>query len=353
MKTSKLMSVGVFCAIALGTGSRVAAADAVADFYQGKQITMYIGVPPSGAYDIYARVIARFMGNYLPGNPTFIPKNRPGAASLALMNDLYNVLPQDGTAVGAFTRSIALEQLLGRPHSRFDPTKVNWLGSANNETSVCAVWHTAGIKTPEEFMTRPVLVAGTAPGAETDMYPTALNNLVGTKFKIITGYPGANDLTLAMERGETQGRCGWTWSSLVSTSPDLLEQHKVAIMIQLAAEKHPDLPNVPLATDFAKRPQDRQALELIFSSQIMGRPFAAPPNVPADRLKALRDAFDATMKDAEFRAMLTKQKLDVAPVSGTALQALIVRMFQTPEDVVQLASDAITRTDRTEIIQKK
>ena len=352
MKIVGWFGAGLLCVAAL-TATRSVQADALSDFYRGKTVTMYIGVPPSGAYDVYARVIARYMGNYIPGNPTLIAKNRPGAASLALMNDLFNVLPKDGTAIGAFTRSIALEQLLGRPGSHFDPTKVNWLGSANNETSVCAVWHTAGIKTPQDFMEKPVLLAGTAPGAETDMYPTALNNLLGTHFKIITGYPGANDLTLAMERGETQGRCGWTWSSITSTSPDLLEQHKIGIMIQLAADRHPDLKDVPSVLEFAKSPEDKQALELIFSSQIMGRPFAAPPNLPVDRLKALRDAFDATMKDADFRATLAKQKLDVTPVSGVELQALVDKMFAMPADVVKLASDAITRTDRTEIIQKK
>jgi len=318
-----------------------AAADDVADFYKGKSATLYLGYPPSGAYDIYARLIARYLTRYVPGNPQFILRHKPGGASLNLVNELYNVLPRDGSVIGMFARSVALNRLLGREGANFDPVEFNWIGSANNEVSICGVWHGVGVRSIEEFMSRPLVFAANAPGAESDVYPNILNNLLGTKFKVVAGYPGVNDLTLAMERGEADARCGWSWGAVKAAKPDWLRDKKIYIAVQFATKKHPELPDVPLATDLARNDRERQALDLILTQQVMGRPFAAPPKVPPERVTALRRAFDATLKDPEFLAEADKLQLEIAPVDGEGLQAMVERMFKASPDVIEAARQAI------------
>src|SRR4051812_28379711 len=317
------------------------AADDVADFYKGKTASLYLGYPPSGAYDIYARLIARYMTKYVPGNPQFIVRHKPGAASLNLVNELYNVLPRDGSVIGMFARSVALNRLLGREGANFDPVEFNWIGSANNEVSICGVWHGVGVRSIEDFMSRPLVFAANAPGAESDVYPNILNNLLGTKFKVVAGYPGVNDLTLALERGEADARCGWSWGAVKAAKPDWLRDKKIYIAVQFATKKHPELPDVPLATELARNDRERQALDLILTQQVMGRPFAAPPKVPAERVMALRRAFDAIMKDPEFLAEADKLQLEIAPVDGESLQAMVERMFKSSPDVIEAARQAI------------
>jgi tripartite-type tricarboxylate transporter receptor subunit TctC len=316
-------------------------ADDVSDFYRGKSVSLFVGYPPGGAYDVYARLIARFMPKYLPGNPAFVVRNKPGAASLNLVNELANVLPRDGSVIGMFARSVAMDRLLGREGANFNPVELNWIGSANNEVSTCAVWHGLGIHTIAEFMARPIIFGANAPGSESDIYPNILNNLLGTKFKVVTGYPGVNDLLLAMERGETQGRCGWTWAAAKAAKPYWIRDKKVYIAVQFATARHPELPDVPLVTELARNDRERAALDLILSMQEMGRPFAAPPKVPAERVAALRQAFRQTMRDREFVAEADKQKLEIQPVEGEALQTLVARMFQAPPEVVDDARKAI------------
>jgi hypothetical protein len=316
-------------------------ADDVADFYKGKNATLYLGYPPGGAYDIYARLVGRYLTKYVPGNPQFIVRHKPGAASLNLVNELYNVVPRDGSVIGMFARSVALGRLLGRDGSNFNPVELGWIGSANNEVSICGVWHGVGIHTTEEFMARPLVFAANAPGAESDVYPTILNNLLGTKFKVVAGYPGVNDLTLALERGEADARCGWSWGAAKAAKPDWIRDKKIFIAIQFATEKHPELPTVPLVTDLARTSQQRQALDLILTQQVMGRPFAAPPGLPPERLHALRRAFDATLRDAEFLAEAEKLALEINPVSGERLQAMVEDMFKAPPDAIEAARKAI------------
>jgi tripartite-type tricarboxylate transporter receptor subunit TctC len=316
-------------------------ADDIADFYKGKSATLYLGYPPGGAYDIYARLVGRYLTKYVPGNPQFIVRHKPGAASLNLVNELYSVLPRDGSVIGMFARSVALNRLLGREGANFNPVEFNWIGSANNEVSICGVWHGVGVRSIEDFMSRPLIFAANAPGAESDVYPNILNNLLGTKFKVVAGYPGVNDLTLAMERGEADARCGWSWGAVKAAKPDWLREKKIYIAVQFATKKHPELPDVPLATDLARNDRERQALDLILTQQVMGRPFSAPPHVPADRVAALRRAFDQTMKDPEFLAEADKAQLEIAPVDGETLQAMVERMFKAPKDVVEAARQAI------------
>jgi tripartite-type tricarboxylate transporter receptor subunit TctC len=332
-------------AAAAGTAAMLcvppAAADDVADFYRGKTASLYLGYPPSGAYDIYARLIARYMSKYVPGNPQFIVRYKPGAASLNLANELYNVMPRDGSVIGMFARSVALNRLLGREGANFNPVEFNWIGSANNEVSICGVWHGVGVWTTKDFISRPLVFAANAPGAESDVYPNILNNLLGTKFKVVAGYPGVNDLTLALERGEADARCGWSWGAVKAAKPDWLRDKKIYIAVQFATKKHPELPDVPLATDLARNEKERAALDLILTQQVMGRPFAAPPKVPTERVTALRRAFDQTMRDPEFLAEADKSKLEIAPVDGEALQAMVEHMFQSPQGVIDDARRAI------------
>jgi tripartite-type tricarboxylate transporter receptor subunit TctC len=242
--------------------------------------------------------------------------------------------------------------LWGNPGAKFDPTKLSWIGSANNEVSVCAFMTSAGIKTTEDFLTKEIVVGGTGPGADTDLFPMVMNNVLGTHYRLITGYPGGNDINLAMERGEVQGRCGWSWSSVVATRPQWLKENKIYVAGQIALNKHPDLPNVPLVLDLAKNKRDRDVLEVVFSGQPMGRPYAAPPAIPADRLKALRDAFDATMKDKDFLAEAEKAKLEITPVDGAAVQKIVDTVAAKPKDILQQAKDATTRTDKIQIQNK-
>jgi tripartite-type tricarboxylate transporter receptor subunit TctC len=315
-----------------------------AAFYRGRTITLYIGSSAGGAYDVYARMLARHIGRHIPGNPRIVPSNMEGAGSLRLTNYLYNAARKDGTEIGTINRGAPFEPLIGEEDlARFDPARFTWIGSIANEVSICAVWERAGIETFDELFTRELTVGGTASGADTNQFPKVINGVLGTKMRIVSGYPGGNDIDLAMERGEVDGRCGWSWSSVVSTHKQWLEQGSIKVLVQLALQKHPDLPEVPLIMDYAKTDEERAMLRLIFSRAALGCPFLAPPDVPADRAAALRTAFDDTMKDPEFLAEAMKATLEVAPVSGNELQDLIADIYRTPKDVVDKTRAIVMR----------
>jgi tripartite-type tricarboxylate transporter receptor subunit TctC len=339
MRLSKL-ACGLFAA-ALLTGT-CAQAQTPSDFYRGKNVELYIGYSVGGGYDIYARLLAKHMGKHIPGNPNVLPKNMEGAGSLRLANWLYNIAPKDGTAFGMIGRGTGFDPLLGRTKgAQFDATKYNWLGSANDEVSVCVAWHTSGIRKFEELLTKELTVGGTGAAADTDQFPRIMNAMLGTKMKIVTGYPGGNDVGLAMERGEVNGRCGWSWSSVKATHPKWIEEKKINVLIQLALEKHPDLKDVPLITDLATTEEQRAIFRLIFARQVMGRPFLAPPGIPADRAAALRKAFMDTMKDKEFLADAEKGQLEITPVSGEDIQKLVIETHQTPAEIAKKAGDLL------------
>lgn len=272
------------------------------DFFKGRTIDLYIGYSVGGGYDVYARMIARHMGRHIPGNPTVIPKNMEGAGSIRLANWLYNVAPRDGTAFGTVSRGAPFDPLLGSPATQFDAREFNWIGSANNEVSVCVAWHATGIATFQDLLTRELVVGGSSAASDTDQFAKLLNALFGTKLRVATGYPGGNEINLAIERGEVGGRCGWSWSSVVATHKHWLDQKRIAVLIQTALTKHADLSDVPLIADLAKTEEQRQIVRLIFARQVMGRPFMAPPGVPPERADILRDAFMSTMKDPQFLA---------------------------------------------------
>jgi tripartite-type tricarboxylate transporter receptor subunit TctC len=319
----------------------VAHTQSPADFYKGKNVDLYIGYSAGGGYDVYARSLARHMGRFIPGNPTIVPKNMPGAGSLVLANWLYNVAPKDGTAFGIIGRGTAFDPLLGSTKAQFDAAKFNWIGSMNDEVSVCVAWHTTGITELEQVKQNELTVGGTGPAADTDQFPKVLNATIGTKFKIIAGYPGGNDIDLAMERGEVMGRCGWSWSSVTATHKNWIDEQRINVLVQLSLSKHPDLPKIPLIMDFAKSNEEKQIFKLVFARQPMGRPFLMPPGIPADRMVALRKAFMDTMKDREFLADAEKMKLEINPVSGDAVQEIVQQVYQTPKSIAAAVADMV------------
>jgi len=318
-----------------------AQADAVADFYRGRNVTVIVGYSAGGGYDLYARALARHMGKHVPGNPTFIVQNMHGAGSLNAANYLYNVAPKDGISFGTFARGLAMEPLIGTAKVMFDATKYTWLGSGTNEVSVCATWKSSPIKTWEDALAKPFAVAGEGLGSDPDTFALMMRNEFGTKLKLITGYPGTSDMNIAIERGEVDGRCGWSWSSVMSTRGNWVKEKKIHILVQLALQKHADLPDVPLVTEQAKNLEQKQILTLIFARQALGRPYLAPPGIPADRAATLRKAFMDTMKDKEFLAEAEKAQLEITPIDGEALQKLVSDVYATPPEIAKKAAEAL------------
>lgn len=338
MKPITCLSVLVAAATFIAQPSR---ADEIEDFYKGKTLGMYIGYGPGGTYDLSARLLSRYMPRYLPGNPTMVPRNRPGAGGFALAAELYNTLPQDGTALGTFARNAPQDEVLGRVQTNFKSQNFHWIGTPSNDLGVCAVWNNVGIATTEDFLNKPVVV-GAIPQSGTDMYPMMLNKLLHTKLKIVTGYQGSSDISLAIERGEVQGRCGWSWST-VSTEGNWLRDKKIIVTIQLAARKIPQLPDVPLVTEFAKTPLDKRIIEYIVSADLIGRPIVAPPGVPANRVKALRDAFDRSMKDPDLIKDAAQIQLNIDPINGVELQKIVMNLFTADPEVIEGAKRATAK----------
>jgi tripartite-type tricarboxylate transporter receptor subunit TctC len=337
----RLALAGICVAAIVMPLSHAAKADPVTDFYRGRTVTVIVGYTAGGGYDIYARALARHMGKHLAGNPTFIVQNITGAGSLNAANHIYNISPKDGTAFGTFGRGIAMEPLIGTAtKAQFDATKFTWLGSATNEVSLCAVWHASPVKTWADALKTPFTAGGEGSGSDPDVFAALLRNTFGVKLKLVSGYHGTSDMILAMERGEVDARCGWSWSSIKSTRPSWITEKKLNYLVHLSETKAPELPDVPLISDFANDRQ-KQILKLVLSRQIMGRPFAAPPGLPEDRKLALRKAFDDTLKDPAFLEEAEKLKLEVNPVSGVEVNKLMEELYRTPKDIVDETRTAI------------
>jgi tripartite-type tricarboxylate transporter receptor subunit TctC len=321
--------------------SGAAHANPVAEFYRGKNIALVIGYTAGGGYDLYGRVLARHMPKHIPGNPTIIPQNMPGAGSLKAANFIYGIAPKDGLTMGIVTRAMATDPLLGE--SKFDPRKFTWIGSTTSETSVCATWGTSTVKTWADMFGTAFTMGGSAQGSEPDSFTLLLKNVFGVHVRLVSGYPGGNDINLAIERGEVDGRCGWSLSSIKSQRPDWLRDKKINILTQLALRKHPDLPDVPLLLELTQTDEQRQIVKLVIASLVLGRPFFAPPGIPEDRKAALRQAFDETMKDPEFLQEAAKLDLEIEPVTATAINSLLADLYQTPKSAVEKAAAAIRR----------
>jgi tripartite-type tricarboxylate transporter receptor subunit TctC len=314
------------------------------DFYAGKAIEMLIGFSAGGGYDLYARTLARYLGRHIPGNPQIVPQNMPGAGSLKLVNYLYNVAPKDGTAIGHFAPGITAEPLLGHGEgAQFDATKFGWLGSVSQEVSVCAFMASTGIASLQDMQTKPTVIGASGGGAESDVFATVLRSMFHMPIRIVTGYPGGTEITLAMQRHEVDGRCGWSWTSLLSRNKAVLTSKEINVTLQVALTKDDDpyLAGVPLIMDLTSDPAEHAALKLIVSRQSIARPFAMPPGVPAERLAMLRGAFDATMKDADFLAEARTADLDVRPVAGAAVETLIKDIYASPPEAIRLATEAM------------
>ena len=332
--------IGLACV----TASAGVLADAVADFYKGKDVELYIGYKPGGGYDGYARLIARHMGKHIPGNPNIVPKNMPGAGSVKLTNWLWEGAPQDGTVFGAVSRGVPFEPLLGNKKAKFSADQFHWVGSANNEVSICATVKKTGIKSWKNLRDRQVLTGGNGSGSDTEQFPKLLNAVLDTKFKVVGPYGGGSDIVKAMIAGELEARCGWSWSSIKSKNKDLLESGDLVLLMQMSTVKHPELPDVPLVMDLVRSYNSKkqtQMLNLMFARQGLGRPYVTPPGVPSDRAAALQAAFTATMSDPEFLADAKKGGFDLAPITGNEVAGLVNTAYGTPESVIQEVISAI------------
>ena len=332
------MAAGLFAMAALPT---LAGAESPADFYRGKSLDLEIGYSVGGGYDLYARLLARHLGAHIPGSPTVVPRNMEGAGSLRLANYLYSAAPRDGSVIGATSRGAAFDPLLNEPGAQFDASKFSFIGSANNEVSVCVALRSSGITKFEDLLSQSLTVGSTGVADDTYQFPAITNAVLGTKFKIITGYPGGNDVSLALDRGEVQGRCGWSWSSIKATRPDWIASKKIVVLVQMSLQKHPELPDVPLVVDLAQTDEQRQILKLIFARQVMGRPFLAPPGIAPERAAILRKAFIDTMADPAFLADAEKTQLEVNPVSGEEVQKLVAEVYRTPAEVAMKAAQIL------------
>ena len=333
-------SLAGVCALALGGFmggfASPAAAQSPADFYKGKSIDLIIGFTQGGGYDVYARVVGRHMEKHIPGQPKIIPKQMTGAGSRKAAGYVYNVAAQDGTTLATADQSLPLQQALEEPGLQFDATKLQWIGNVNADINTLAVWHTHGITSIEQCKSAEVVLGATGPNTSAQ-YPQVMNNLLGTKFKIISGYPGGADINLAMERGEVVGRGSNAWASWKSTKADWLRDKKVNILVQIGLEKAPDLPDVPLLMDLAGNDEDRAVLRLLSAPTAVGRPIFSTPNVPMDRVTVLRRAFDATVKDPRFLEDAKKIGLEVNPATGEQIQQILKDVYSLPPAVVDKA----------------
>jgi tripartite-type tricarboxylate transporter receptor subunit TctC len=319
--------------------TQIAKAKSSVDF-AGKTINLLIGFGPGGANDVWARVISKHMPKYLPGNPTIVPQNYPGAGGLRLINELYNASPKDGTYIGLVNRGLAFEPLLGGANTRFDATKMNWIGSPDRDITVCASRKDAEVQTMQDLFSKTLVVGATGSGADTAIYPQFLAELLGMKFKIIQGYPGSKEISIAMERNEVEGIC-LAYESLMRQN--LARTGQVNILFQAALQPDPRLKDVPIGTDLARSEKDREVLKLFFARVAMGRPIVAPPGVDADRVAALRKAFDQTMRDPDFLAEAKALDLRIDPITGQELTDVVTRTYQSPKDVVAKASEILGR----------
>ena len=299
----------------------------------GRSVQMIIGFGPGGGYDLWGRTVGRYIGRHLPGSPNVVPQNVPGAGSYVAASYIYNIAPKDGSVLGIIARDAALGPISGAAGARFDPVRLSWIGTPTKETNVCIAYRTAAVKTVQDLLTKPLILGDTGPGTGTRSYPKALNELIGTKFKLVGGFPASSDVFLAMERGEVEGICE-SLDSIKIRRPDWIATRTISILFQGGAAPNPELKDVPFVRDLARGEEQKQAIEFLYAGQGIGRPFVAPPELPSDRLAMLRAAFDATMKDPDFIAETRASKLDLEPEDGARLAALIAKIYATPKPIV-------------------
>jgi tripartite-type tricarboxylate transporter receptor subunit TctC len=332
------------CAVLLLMPCLAEAQDAVAQFYKGKTVTIIVGSSAGGGYDLYGRLIARHLGRHIPGNPNVVVNNMPGAASNVAAANIYNIAAKDGTVIGALFMGAVVEPLFGaKPRTTHDTSKFSYIGNANKDVYVCFVRTDAPVKTFADAFNTELVVGGTAPGASMHDFPVMSKNLLNAKIKLVSGYPGSHEVNLAIEKGEVQGGCGETWSSVSATYPHWFTQKLVKVLVQEDIDGYPELntQGVPRTRDFARTDEQRQILDLVYSQTTFGRPYVVAPEVPKDRVAALRTAFMATMQDPNLVAEAGKMKLDVLPGAGEELQDKIAKMFAAPKELVEKAKQSM------------
>jgi hypothetical protein len=339
MISRRLVAIA-FIAVSASEGfSLVGAAKAqtVADFYKSNVVSLYVGSGIGGGFDAYARIFAPHFRRHIPGAPTIVIKNMPGAAGLTSMNFIHSAAPRDGSAILASFNTVILEQLYGRANAKFDPRQSGWIGSIGKQTGTCLTWHATSIKTIDDARAREVLVGATGDGSTPVMYPNLLNGMLGTKFKVIIGY-STSGMRLAVERGEIDGICGVAWETHMASVPHWIIDNKVNVLLQLGLNESPRLLGVPLAIELIPNPQDRRVFELLAIPQEFGRPLVAPPDVPGDRLKALQSACEATMMDPDYLADAKRAHQFVDPLSAADITGLLARAYAAPREIIARAA---------------
>jgi len=321
-------------------------ASAQADFYAGKQISLLIGTTAGGGYDAYGRLVARHISRHIPGNPAVVAKNMPGAGGLTAANYLYNRGPKDGTEILIVQNGLPFERLFQTlspegKNALFDATKFGWIGSATQTVFVTVTWHASGVRTLQDASAKETILGASTPSADSYILAMLSNNLLGTKFKVVHGYAGATEVSLAVENGEVQGEAGKDWTTLTATKPQWIRDKLINILVQMGMAAHPDLKGVPMAIELAKTPEDRQVMEVVFAKYGMARPFFTAPGVPPERLALLRRAFDATLSDPAVIAEAKKLGMEVSPVRGEAVEKLVMKMMATPDDLAARARDVL------------
>ncbi|MDP2357495.1 MAG: hypothetical protein Q8M31_15745 [Beijerinckiaceae bacterium] len=334
-------AAAIAIAAAVVSTTNVTAQDAVHKFYAGRNIDMVIGYPPGGGFDASARLLIRHMPKHLPGSPAMIPKNMPGAGSLVAANYLYNVAPKDGSEFGIIGGSVPFGPLWSRDGVSFEATRFSWIGSMDRWNGIVLLWGTGQAKTLDDLRKMEIPVGATGAGDVTAIYPRVLNALIGTRFRIVGGYRGTTDLNLAIERGEVAGRLGWCWDCVKAEKPNWVNEKHIIVPLQLGLQKHPELA-APMAFDLAKDDESRQIMRLVFGSQEMARPFVAPPGVPAERIAALRKAFEETSKDKDFLAEAKKIGMPINITHWHEIEKLIKDVYATPEPIVAKAAAIVS-----------
>jgi len=335
----------IFCLL-LGSAAAAPAAlaDPVADFYSHKTVTLIAGFPPGGGYDTYIRVLSRHFGKFIPGNPAVVPSNMPGAGSMNAANHLYASEPNDGTVLGEFASSVVMEPLLGNKAAKFDPQKFSWIGSMSQDVAYCVVWQTPGAAASfDDMLRKETIFGGGAPAAITYQHPLILKNVLGANIRMIPGYAGTRDIDLAMHRGEVNGECGFYASSIKAQFLDDVKSGRMKLVIQMGPHKSNEFGDIPSVYDFAKTDEQRAVLDVHFKQLVLGRPLAGPPNLPPERLAALRAAFAATMKDQDFLDEAKRVGLDISPASADEVQQLLARFAAFSPDIFAKARAAIGR----------
>jgi tripartite-type tricarboxylate transporter receptor subunit TctC len=350
MPKSTLVTLACGAVVAAATLATAAHADNIADFYKGRDLSFIVASDAGGGYDIYSRVFANSLSRHIPGHPNIVVRNMPGASGIRATNYLFNNAAKDGSEIGMVYNTNVLEALLGNAAAHYDPLKMGWIGSMGKLQNMCVTWYTSPVKTLDDLIKRPgLVVSATGATGNSATMPRILNDVLGTKMKVITGYSTSGQ-RLALERGEVEGICGLGYSTLKASNPQWFSEHKINILIQVGLHPDPQMKDVPMALDHVSDPSKKQTLELLLIRQEWGRPILTPPGVPADRLKALQAAFTATMKDPSFLKDAEKAKLELDPLSAADIEALLHRAYSYPKDIVQAAAKLVGAPKQDELV---